>query len=145
VRDPKAPSRDRQLNPDRRKRRTPTGNASNLIIGVLRQRIRPLQNQGMRKPRRHQRNLRLEALAADLADLERATVETRINTAIEDARRRTAGWVPTGLLKPYQADFALELIGDGQSVPIIAGKLHCGPATLYRAIATTDIRRCCSR
>jgi hypothetical protein len=86
------------------------------------------------------RNLQLDRLALDLVQLERAVAERRVNTAIEDARRRTATSARPDLLKWYQVDYALELIGSGQSVPIIARKLHCGPATLYQAIAAVPAR-----
>jgi DNA invertase Pin-like site-specific DNA recombinase len=74
-------------------------------------------------------------LAAALAELEQIASQERIRTAVEDAKRRGHKCGRPGLLKSYQVDFALRLIGEGESLPAIAQRLHCGHATLSRAIA----------
>jgi hypothetical protein len=79
-------------------------------------------------------------LASALAELQRNVAQERIRSAIEDAKRHTVDRRRPDILKWYQVDFALELIGSGQSVPVIAAKLHCGPAALYQAIAAVPTR-----
>ena len=80
-------------------------------------------------------------LGGALASLERRIAAGRICAAIENARRRSMTCGQPNFLKSYQVELALELIGKGQTVPSIAQKLHCGPATLYRAIAALPTRR----
>lgn len=86
----------------------------------------------MKTPRRI---LRLQTLAADLAELERRTAQERIRRVIEEAKRRKPTPGRPNLLKWYQVESALRRIGQGESVPSIAVSLHCGSGAIYRAIA----------
>ena len=78
---------------------------------------------------------RRNPLASALAELEHSAAQERIRTAIEDAKRRGAKCGQPDLLKWYQVDFALTLIGRGETVPAVAKRLHCGPASVWQAIA----------
>jgi DNA invertase Pin-like site-specific DNA recombinase len=83
----------------------------------------------------------LRGLGVALASLERRIAAERIRAAIENARQHGKTCGQPDLLKSYQVEFALELVGKGQTVPSIAQRLHCGPATLYQAIAAIPTRR----
>lgn len=83
----------------------------------------------------------LRDLAVALSKLDRHTAEERIRAAIDYARQRGVRCRGDNLLKTYQVDFALELIGKGQTVSSIARRLHCGPAALYQAIAAIPTGR----
>jgi DNA invertase Pin-like site-specific DNA recombinase len=83
-----------------------------------------------------QLNPRLQALAADLAELERYTAQQRIRTAIDDAKRRKL--ITTGrTLKFYQVESVLRWIGQGESVLSVANRLRCSSTSVYRALAVS--------
>jgi len=88
----------------------------------------------MEEPRSDQ-DLRLEILAADLAELERRAGEHRIRAVVEEARRRRLTPGCDQLLKPYQIESAIRRIGRGESVLSVAQSLHCACATIYRTFA----------
>jgi DNA invertase Pin-like site-specific DNA recombinase len=91
------------------------------------------QNEGMKELNFDQLNPRLQALAADLAELERHAAEQRIRVVIEDAKRRKL--TPGRTLKPYQVESALRRIGHGESVLSVVSGLRCSIGMLYRALA----------
>jgi DNA invertase Pin-like site-specific DNA recombinase len=72
---------------------------------------------------------------AAIAEFERGIILERTRAGIEAAKERGVKFGRKNLLKPYQVQHALKLIGQGEGVPDVARTLHCSRATLYRAIA----------
>jgi DNA invertase Pin-like site-specific DNA recombinase len=75
---------------------------------------------------------------AAIAEFERGIIRERTQAGITEAKRRGVKFGRKGILKDYQVEHALQLIGQGENVTDIAASLRVGRATLYRAIAQYD-------
>ena len=71
---------------------------------------------------------------AAVVEFERGVIAERTRAGIENAKRRNVKFGRKNLLKPYQVQHALTLIGQGEPVPAVARTLHVSRATLYRAL-----------
>ena len=74
-------------------------------------------------------------IAAGMAAFERALIAERTAAGRRRAKRQGVRFGPKPKLSAKQIARARALLGDGQSVRIVAARLKCHRATLYRALA----------
>jgi len=73
-----------------------------------------------------------------MAEFEHSLISERTQAGIAEAKRRGVKFGRKGILKDYQVEHTLQLMGQGETVTDIAASLRVGRATLYRAIAEYD-------